>query len=123
MKFEDVKFDDIITHQSGTKYRVKMIGVDRRLAVRNADLGGPTYFLNEDQLKYYTGKAKFYRVGVRYKFDSSREDTWLVLDVYQVTNPLYSWSKMKAVARMTTADGKEDIQTLTDSDFARMVQV
>jgi hypothetical protein len=122
MKFEDVKVDEIITHQSGTKYIVKMVGVDRRIAVK-AEMGGSVYFLTEDQLKYYTGKDKFYRVGKRYRFDSSREDTWFVLDVYQVTNPLYSWSKLKAVARMTTTEGKEDIQTLTLGDYERMVQV
>ncbi len=122
MKFEDVKVDDIITHQSGNKYRVKMIGIDRRLAVRNAETGGPVYFLSEEQLKYYTGKDKFYRVGKTYKFPN-RDDVWKILDVYEVSKTEWRTEKAKAVARMTTPDGFEDIQTLTLGDYERMVQV
>jgi hypothetical protein len=122
MKFEDAKKDDVITHQSGTKYTVKMVGVDRRLAVRNAETGGPIYFINEDQLKYYTGKDKFYQVGKTYKFPK-RGDVWKILDVYEVSKVEWHTEKIKAVAKMTTPDGFEDIQTLTLGDYERMVQV
>lgn len=67
-------------------------------------------------------KPSFYQVGKTYKFRNvGRDDTWLVLDVYQVSTPAYG-DKVKAVAKMTTANGLQDIQTLTQGDFARMVQ-
>lgn len=65
-------------------------------------------------------KEKFYKVGKVYKFPN-REDTWTVLDLYEVARPAYG-NKVKAVARMDTPAGLSDIQTLSADDFRRMVR-
>ena len=119
MKFEQVKLDGVIVHNSGGKYRVKMIGTDRRVAVRKEGESSPIYFVTENQLRYYEPMDNFFRLGKRYML-GNRTDTWLVLDLYEVENPFYGRGRQKAIARMTTADGKEDIQTLNMDDFERM---
>lgn len=69
-------------------------------------------------------KAKFYQIGKTYKFRNvGRTDTWTVLDIYTVDKVAIFDSKHKAVARMDTADGMQDIQTLSQADFDRMVEV
>lgn len=122
MKFEQVKKDMVIKHRAGGEYRVKMIGTDRRIAVRREGESSPVYFINESQLSYYEPKSNFFRIGKKYML-GNRADKWLVLEVYQVDNPAHSWGKMKAVAKMITPDGKYDIQTLSVDDFARMREV
>ena len=64
--------------------------------------------------------ATFFRLGKKYKF-AGRNATWEILDLYEVDEPMYA--KVKAIALMTDLDtGKEDIQTLNDGDFDRMVE-
>lgn len=68
-------------------------------------------------------KPGFYKIGKTYKFKGGgRLDTWKILDVYVIDAPAYG-SSVKAVARMVTPDGLMDIQTLSQDDFDRMVEV
>lgn len=76
----------------------------------------------EDLRKGFVRKPSFFRLGKTYKFPGSRDDTWTILDLYQIDNPT-SWSgRQKAVARMVQPDGMTDIQTLSVHDFQRMVE-
>ena len=71
----------------------------------------------------FVRKPAFYQVGKTYKFRNvGRSDTWKILDLYTVNRAAYG-DKMKAVAKMVTDSGYEDIQCLTPGDFERMVEV
>lgn len=67
-------------------------------------------------------KPSFFRVGVKYRFPRERADTWEILEIRQVDNP-QPWSgKLKAISKMVTTEGYEDIQALSENDFRRMVE-
>lgn len=85
---------------------------------------GRLYLLSDTQWYLYSDVPSFYEVDQKYKFASgSRSDVWEILDIYQVDNPEYGDGKLKAVAKMITPTGTEDIQTLSVGDFERMVKV
>jgi hypothetical protein len=86
---------------------------------------GKLFLINDTSWYLYSDVPSFYEVDQKYKFASGwRTDTWKILDIYQVDNPEYGdEGKLKAVAKMITATGTEDIQTLTMHDFKRMVKV
>jgi len=87
--------------------------------------GSPSFLdtMSEDNLRGgWVRKSTFFRLGKTYGF-KSREDTWKILDLYQLENGIWGDDK-KAVALLTyTASGQTDIQTLSADDFSRMVEV
>lgn len=68
-------------------------------------------------------KPTFYRIGKRYRFPSGRTDVWLILEIYDVSSFYGNNTRVKAVARRIQTDGHQDIETLSENDFARMVEV
>lgn len=79
--------------------------------------------LREDVLREgWVRKPSFFQLGKTYGF-KSRQDTWKILDLYQLENGVFGDDK-KAVALMTyKTNGKTDIQALSLDDFDRMVEV
>lgn len=77
----------------------------------------------ENLRKGFVRKPNFFRLGKTYKFPTGRKDTWTILDLYEVDNPVEWGGKRKAVARMVQPNGQADIQTLGIFDFDRMVEV
>ena len=86
--------------------------------------GSSTFFdsLREDSMRSgWQRKPKFFQIGKTYKFKSgARADKWMVMDLYLTDNPVHSANK--AVAWMVTSTGERDLQTLSQSDFERMVE-
>ena len=100
---------------------IKAVG-PTQIAVEASD--GTLHVIGDDKWWMYSNYRGFYRVGKTYMFKNvSREDTWKILDIYEVSRPSFGDNKVKAVAKMVTAKGYEDIQTLSQSDFERMVEV
>jgi len=119
-----VKVGQTIRHNSGTEYKVRMVGpgLDPELAIENKY--GDIFIIDVAKHKYYKIVGTFFEVGKTYRFDNnSRTDTWTIQSVHELARPQFGESKQKAVAIMTTKSGYQDLQTLSLPDFERMVQV
>lgn len=115
-----LKVGQKIQRPGGMVCEIKAVG-PTQIAVEASN--GTLHVIGDDKWWMYSNYAGFYKVGKTYKFKSlNRADTWQILDVYEVSRPAYD-SKVKAVAKMITDRGYEDIQTLSRSDFDRMVEV
>lgn len=73
-------------------------------------------------------KEKFYRVGVKYKFASVAKfavsDTYKIVEVYHIDNPLTPADSLMAFAVATDAMTQKNYGTsLTLSDFNKMVRL
>lgn len=114
---------------SGSEYVIKYVSdVCEGIVIRKDGTGQADYFENEPgRLMHYVNVPTFFQVGKTYKFKErngyQRPDTWKILDLYEVDNPAYGVGKYKAISRMTTEDDFQDIQTLSQHDFDRMVEV
>lgn len=117
-----LKVGNKIQREGGMVCEIKLLA-PYQVAVEAED--GKLYLLSDTQWRFYSDVPSFYEVDQVYRFTSGlRTDTWKILDIYQVDNPEYGdEGKLKAVAKMVTATGTEDIQTLGVHDFKRMVKV
>jgi hypothetical protein len=119
-----VKVGQKIRHNSGTEYKVRMVGPGRdpELAIENQY--GDIFIIDHTKHKYYKVVDGFFKVGKTYRFDNnSRTDTWTIQSVHELERPQGGESKQKAVAVMTAKSGYQDLQTLSLPDFDRMTLV
>lgn len=117
-----LKVGNKIQRAGGMVCEIKLLAT-HQVVVEGAN--GKLYLLSDTQWHSYSDVPSFYEVDQVYRFASGwRTDTWKILDIYQVDNPEDGdEGKLKAVAKMVTATGTEDIQTLGMHDFKRMVKV
>lgn len=119
----NVKVGDKVKHNSGTKYKVRMVGPGRdpELAIENQY--GDIFIIDSTKHRYYEKVEGFFRVGKTYMFMSGgRTDKWTIQSVHELSRPQFGESKQKAVAIMTTQSGFQDLNTLSMPDFNNMIE-
>lgn len=120
MKFEDVKVDQVLTHEfSKSTYKVIAVHEGTRKIVVEADSNDDIYIVPGFDLTRYSVKPEFFQVGKTYRLNKSASATanLRVLDIYEVENPDDEDDRVAAIALLTRANGKQWITQLSPSQF------
>lgn len=120
MKFEDVKVDQVLTHQfSKSTYKVIAVHEGSEKIVVEANSDDDIYIVPGAYLNKYSVKPEFFEIGKTYRLGESASvtSTLRILDIHEVENPDDEDDVRAAIALLTRSSGKQYITQLSPSQF------